>query len=111
LYCGCADYEKNHIKELKFDLGGESFNLRDFWATEAALMTVMLAYNLMSLFRQTVLRSDRVSGKPDVHHTLKTLRYKLFAKAGYITHEAVKRLSTSLLPCKNVNGSMVYGAN
>ncbi len=50
LYCGRADCE-NRIKELKYDFGGESFNLKDFWASEAALLTVMLAYNLMSLFR------------------------------------------------------------
>lgn len=91
LYRGRADCE-NRIKELKYDFGGESFNLRDFWATEAALMTVMLAYNLMSLFRQAVLRSDAISGKLDVQHTLKTLRYKLFAKAGYITHEGRKKI-------------------
>ncbi len=78
LYCGRANCE-NRIKELKYDFGGESFNLKDFWATEAALLTVMLTYNLMSLFRQGVLRSDAVSGKPDVQHTLKKLRYKLFA--------------------------------
>ena len=43
-------------KELKADFGLEAFNLRDFWATEAALGFTMLAYNLMSLFRQAVLR-------------------------------------------------------
>lgn len=91
LYRGRADCE-NRIKELKYDFGGESFNLRDFWATEAALLTVMLVYNLMSLFRQAVLRSDVVSGKPDVQHTLKTLRYKLFAKASYITREGRKKI-------------------
>lgn len=91
LYRGRADCE-NRIKELKYDFGGDSFNLRDFWATEAALLTVMLAYNLMSLFRQAVLRSDVISGKPDVQNTLKTLRYKLFAKAGYITHEGRKKI-------------------
>ncbi len=91
LYRGRADCE-NRIKELKYDFGGESFNLKDFWATEAALLTVMLAYNLMSLFRQGVLRSDAVSGKPDVQHTLKTLRYKLFAKAGYITKDSRKKI-------------------
>ena len=57
-------------------------------------MTVMLVYNLMSLFRQTILRSDAVSDKADMQHTLKTLRYKLFAKAGYITREDRKRLFT-----------------
>ena len=70
MYRGRADCE-NRIKELKYDFDGESFNLRDFWATEAALLTVMLAYNLMSLFRQSVLRSDAISGKPDVQHTLR----------------------------------------
>ena len=91
LYRGRADCE-NRIKELKYDFGADSFNLKDFWATEAALLTVMLAYNLMSLFRQGVLRSDAVSNKPDVQHTLKTLRYKLFAKAGYITTNGRKRI-------------------
>lgn len=111
IYCGRADCE-NRIKELKYDFGGESFNLKDFWATEAALLTVMLAYNLMSLFRQGVLRSDAVSGKPDVQHTLKTLRYKLFAKAGYITRMMDgKRLLTLPLPCGNVNGLMDFGIN
>jgi len=52
----------------------------------------MLAFNLMSLFHQGVLRSDAVSGKPDVQHTLKTLRYKLFAKAGYITKDSRKKI-------------------
>ena len=44
------------------------------------------------LFRQAILRSDAVSDKADVQHTLKTLRYKLFAKAGYITREGRKKI-------------------
>lgn len=54
--------------------------MRDFWATEAALNVVMLAFNLMSLFRQVMRKTTK-------HHTLVTLRYKLFAQAGYTTHE------------------------
>ena len=64
-YRGRADCE-NRIKELKADFGLNAFNLRDFWATEAALGFAMLAYNLMSLLRQAVLRSR-------VQHTLSTL--------------------------------------
>lgn len=64
-YRGRADCE-NRIKELKADFGLDAFNMRDFWATEAALGFAMLAYNLMSLFRQAVLRSR-------VQHTLSTL--------------------------------------
>ena len=64
-YRGRADCE-NRIKELKADFGLDAFNLREFWATEAALGFAMLAYNLMSLFRQAVLRSR-------IQHTLSTL--------------------------------------
>jgi hypothetical protein len=64
-YRGRADCE-NRIKELKADFGLEAFSLKDFWATEAALGFAMLAYNLMSLFRQAVMRSR-------VQHTLSTL--------------------------------------
>jgi len=85
IYRGRADCE-NRIKELKYDFAADSFCLNNFFATEAALNTVMMAYNLMSLFRQAVLRASHLhSGEKRVQHTLKTLRYKLFAKAGYIT--------------------------
>jgi hypothetical protein len=91
LYRGRADCE-NRIKELKYDFGGDCFNLKNFWATEAALLTVMLAYNLMSLFRQSVLRNETASDQKAVQHTLKTLRYKLFAKAGYLTKDGRKKI-------------------
>ena len=90
MYRGRADCE-NRIKELKYDFAADSFNMKDFWATEAALNVVMLAYNLMSLFRQILLKTSIVrSSYGPVQHTLQTLRYKLFAKAAYITTEARK---------------------
>ena len=70
-YQGRADCE-NRIKELKADFGLESFNLRDFWAIEAALTATMLAYNLMSLFRQSIMRAS-------VQPTMATLRHQVFA--------------------------------
>ena len=76
---------------MKYDFAADSFCLDNFWATEASLNTALLAYNLMSLFRQAVLRASVLqSGGQDVQHTLKTLRYKLFAKAGYTTTEGRK---------------------
>jgi hypothetical protein len=75
LYRQRADSE-NRIKELKEDFGLNSFNLKSFYATEAALTVVMLAYNLMALFRSFVLKSD-------VQHKLATLRYKVFAIGAY----------------------------
>ena len=55
LYRGRANAE-NHIKELKYDFGFDSFNLKGFYATEAALTFAMIAYNLMSLFRQFIMQ-------------------------------------------------------
>jgi hypothetical protein len=70
-YRGRADCE-NRIKELKADFGLDSFALNDFWATEAALGFAMLAYHLISLFRQAVMRTK-------VQHTLATLHGQVLA--------------------------------
>jgi len=81
---------ENRIKELKYDFGFDSFNLNDFYATEAALNFVMIAYNLMSLFVLTVVNSP-------VAHRLSTLRYKLFAIGSYIVKDGnTKILKLSL---------------
>ena len=85
IYRGRADCE-NRIKELKYDFGIDSFNAQNFWATEAALQMAMMAYNLMSLFRQAVLKQITATGK-NVQRSLATLRHQLFAQAGYITQE------------------------
>lgn len=77
LYRNRADAE-NRIKELKEDFGADSFNVEDFFATEAALNFVMMGYNLMSLFRQAILGTK-------THQQLKTLPYRLFAIGSYIT--------------------------
>jgi hypothetical protein len=82
LYRGRADCE-NRIKELKADFGLDSFCLRDFWATEAALAVSMLAYNLMSVFRHTVMRQT-------VHHTLATLHHKVLAVGAFWENPKVK---------------------
>lgn len=100
LYRGRADCE-NRIKELKYDFAAGSLSLRDFWATEAALHTVMLAFNLMSLFRQVLLKQTvRKNGVDQpIQHTLSTLRHQLFAQPGFITHEGrspILKLATAM---------------
>jgi hypothetical protein len=84
LYRGRGDAE-NRIKELKYDFGFDSFNLKNFYATEASLMFVMIAYNLMSLFRMFVIQEK-------TQRTLSTLRYRAFAIGAYF---------------ENVNGKLV----
>jgi hypothetical protein len=92
-YRGRANCE-NRIKELKYDFAADSFNMKDFWATEAALNTVMLAYNLMSLFRQVLLKTTVLKSgvSTPIQQTLQTLRYKLFAKPAYTTTEGRKAI-------------------
>lgn len=75
MYRNRADAE-NRIKELKYDFGFDSFNLNEFYGTEAALTFAMMAYNLMALFRQFMMQSR-------TQHTLSTLRYKTFAIGAY----------------------------
>jgi hypothetical protein len=77
-----ADAE-NRIKELKYDFGLDSFCMEKFWATEAAFRTIMIAYNMMSLFRQVVLKSKSKA-------TLSTLRFKCFALGSWISKHAGK---------------------
>jgi len=75
LYRGRGDAE-NRIKELKYDFGFDSFNLKNFYATEAALTFAMIAYNLMALFRTFVLQEK-------TQKTLSTLSYRTFAIGAY----------------------------
>jgi hypothetical protein len=75
LYRGRSDSE-NRIKEIKYDFGFDSFNLKDFYATEAALIFGMIAYNLMSIFRMFVLQEK-------TQKRLSTLRFRTFAIGAY----------------------------
>jgi hypothetical protein len=84
LYRQRADAE-NRIKELKYDFGFDSFNIQSFYGTEAALNMVMMAYNLMSLFRQVVMGSK-------IQPKLSTLRYRLFAIGAYIVKDGNTRI-------------------
>lgn len=92
LYRQRADAE-NRIKELKYDFGSDSFNQHSFYATEAALNLVMMAYNFISLFRQVVLGQK-------VHQQMKTLRYNVFAIGGYIVKNGNQKILKLALAMK-----------
>lgn len=85
LYKERGDAE-NRIKELKYDFGFDSFNLENFWATEAALNFVMMAYNLVSLFKQVVYQKKKEMPQ------MKTLRYKCFAIGAYIVKDGNRNI-------------------
>lgn len=95
---------ENRIKELKYDFGFDSFNLKEFYATEAALNFVMMGYNIMSLFRQIILNTDKFQRMP-------TLRYKLFGKGGFIVKngtERILKLSVKMKDRKWIRGLWGY---
>ena len=92
MYNTRADCE-NRIKELKDDFGLENFCLQDFWATEASFRFIMVAYNLLSLFRHFALN----------HHnraTLKTLKVYCFALGAWKVNHANKTVLKISLPAK-----------
>ncbi|MBL4624171.1 MAG: IS1380 family transposase [Flavobacteriales bacterium] len=79
-----ADCE-NRIKELKEDFGLNNFCLKDFWATEASFRFIMVAYNLMSLFRHFALNQHNRA-------TLKTLKVYCFALGAWQVNHANKKV-------------------
>lgn len=87
LYRGRADCE-NRIKELKYDFALGTLSRQNFWATEAAMHWVMLAFNLMSLFRTAMQRQINKTGSMQ---TMASLRQQLFAQAGFITKNGRSR--------------------
>ena len=92
IYNSRADCE-NRIKELKQDFGLDVFCLQDFGATEASFRFIMVAYNLMSLFRHLGLKSHNQA-------TLATLRSYGFAIGGWVSQHARKRVLQLSLPHK-----------
>lgn len=90
LYRQRADSE-NRIEELKYDFGMNGFCLDKFYATEAAFRCVMLAYNIISLFRQAILGTK-------IQHKLQTLRFKCFAIGSWVGRKYRKKVLKLSLP-------------
>ena len=74
---------ENRIKELKEDFGVQGFCMDDFCATETAMRFVMVAYDLMSLFRLLTLQKQPCP-------TLSTLRFNCFAVGAWIENGILK---------------------
>jgi hypothetical protein len=86
-YNGRADTE-NRLKELKHAFGADGFCSRRFWATEAALRSICVLYNLLEEFQTALAVPAR--------RTLATLRTTVFACGailGTAGRQVVLRLS------------------
>ena len=91
-YKGRGDAE-NRIKELKEDFGVEGFCMDDFCATETAMRFVMVAYNLMSLFRQ-------LTHQKQAQPKLSTLRFNCFAVGSWISEHGRNKVLKMSVPLK-----------
>ena len=76
LYRGRANAE-NRIKELKYDYGLDKINQESFEGTEATLNFLMVAFNIMNLFKNQVIDEK-------IKNRLSTLRYKMLAIPSYL---------------------------
>lgn len=92
VYNSRADCE-NRIKELKQDFGLENFCLQNFWATEASFRFIMIAYNLISLFRHFALNEHNKA----MHSTLKSY---CFALGAWTAKHANRKVLKIALPTK-----------
>lgn len=92
IYNTRADCE-NRIKELKQDFGLDNFCLKNFWATEASFRFIMVAYNLMSLFRHFALNHHKRA-------TLKTLKSYCFAIGAWTVNHANRKVLKIALSTK-----------
>ena len=76
LYDQRADCE-NRIKELKYDYGIDGFVMKKMAATEAAFRFIMVAYNIMALFKQKVLNGPK-------GRYLSTIKFQCIAIGSYL---------------------------
>ena len=79
--------DENVIKDLKEGYGFESFNLKNFWSTEAVLTVIGLVfYNLIIYLNSTIINPNRP------REQLKTLRYKYFILPGLLGSGGRKKI-------------------
>lgn len=88
---------ENRIKELKYDYSLDKINQQSFDATETTLNFIMVAFNLMSLFKQVIV-------KEKVRLTLKTIRYRCLGIGSYLT----KSGRDKILVCKHETTKLDY---
>jgi hypothetical protein len=69
-------FKKKREEKLNDLSGFDSFNLKEFYPTGVPVAVAMFAYNLMSIFRMFILKSE-------VLHSLSTLRYRNFVTGAF----------------------------
>jgi hypothetical protein len=76
---------ENRIKELKYDYAIDAFAMHSFAATDAAFRFVLIAYNVMAIFKQAMLQ-------PRVNHRLSTVKFQCIAIGSYLVQSGRKKI-------------------
>jgi hypothetical protein len=76
---------ENRIKELKYDYAIDAFSMRSFAATDAAFRFVLIAYNIMTIFKQAMMQ-------PRVNHRLSTIKFQCLAIGSYLVSSGRKKI-------------------
>ncbi len=74
---------ENRIKELKYDYGMDGFALQNFGAMEAAFRFIMVAFNIMTIFKQAIMSSPK-------NHRLSTIKFQCIAIGSYLIRNSRK---------------------
>jgi hypothetical protein len=74
---------ENRIKELKYDYGIDGFGLKMFGAMEAAFRFIMIAFNIMSIFKQAILDFKG-------YKYLSTIKFQCIAIGSYLSKSGRK---------------------
>jgi hypothetical protein len=76
---------ENRIKELKYDYSIDTFAMKSFTATDAAFRFVLIAYNMMTLFKKAIMQ-------PRVNHRLSTIKFQCIAIGSYLVSSGRKKI-------------------
>lgn len=76
---------ENRIKELKYDYAIDAFAMHSFAATDAAFRFILLAYNIMNIFKQAMMQ-------PRVNHRLSTIKFQCIAIGSYLVQSGRKKI-------------------
>jgi hypothetical protein len=76
---------ENRIKELKYDYAIDAFAMKSFAATDAAFRFVLLAYNLMTIFKRAMMQ-------PRINHRLSTIKFQCLAIGSYLVNSGRSKI-------------------
>ena len=94
--------DENVVKDLKEGYSFETFNVNNFWATEAVLVMIALVFhNLIVYLNRTILNPNRAQEQ------LKTLRHKYFTLPGQLGSDGRRQVLRLSIQEKKLRATVI----